>query len=344
MRAVVLREFGGPEVLQVEELPDPEPAPGEVLVRVSAVCIGRLLDLAARAGKLPFAKIEFPHVLGAESAGRVEALGEGVDEPAVGTRVAVSPVVTCGTCRFCSAGDEHVCPDLELFGIHRDGAYAEYIAVPEANVRPIPDDVSDADAAAIALSGATGRHQLDEAGVGEGTWVLVQAASSAIGSVTAALAVHRGARVIGTTRQDWKLDRIRELGVAAALNHEEEGFVEEVLRLTGGEGADVVVDNIGNPELWKKSVQATRRGGTIVTSGAFMGGQCDLDVRSLYTFSQRIIGLRTHDRQSFQRVWEDVDKGVRAPVDRTFPLDEASAAHEYVEGSENVGRVLLDLG
>lgn len=344
MRAVVFEEFGGPDVLRPTEVEVPEPGPDQVLVRVRATCIGRLLDLGARAGKVPFARIEFPHILGAEHAGEIAAVGSDVTGLSEGDRVAVTPVITCGTCRFCRGGDEHICPDLELLGIHRQGAYAEYTSVPSKNVRRIPDSVSFVDAAAIALSGAAGRHQLDVTGVGEGDWVLIQGGFSALGSVTAALAVHRGAKVILTTRSAEKAERSGGLDVAAVLDHQDGSFDEQVRELTGGDGVDVVVDNLGSPEVWERSMAVVRRGGTVVTSGAFLGGSVALDVRSLYTFSQRVIGLRTHDAASFERIWDDVAAGVRAPVDRTFDLDDAVEAHRYIEGSGNVGRVLLTVG
>lgn len=341
MRAVVFEEFGGPEVLRVMDVPLPDPGPGDVLIRVRVVCIGRLLDLGARAGKLPFARIEFPHILGAEHAGDVVAVGADVQHIAVGDRVAATPTIACGTCRHCLVGNEHICSTLRLKGIHENGAYAEYTVVPGHSVQRIPDDMSYEDAAAVALSGATGVLQLETAGQRPGDWVLVQGGFSAIGSVTAAVAAHLGSNVILTTRDPAKAERLSGLEVAATLDNQAEDFVDQVRALTGGAGADIVIDNLGDPDVWDRSLAALAPGGALVTSGAFLGGACRVDVRALYTLSKRIIGVRTHNRAAFGRIWEYAAAGVRAPVDRTFLLEEAVEAHRYVESSSNVGRVML---
>lgn len=341
MRAIAFEQFGPPEVLKEVELPDPEPGPGEVVVRVGAVSVGRLLDIGARAGKLPFARIELPHVLGSEHAGRVAALGEGVDGLAVGDRVAVFHVFTCGRCVHCRARREHVCPELELLGIHRQGAYAEYTKVPAENVHPIGEEVSDVDAAALTGSGPVAWAQFDAVDLREGQWVLVQAAGSALGSITAALALHMGARVIGTTRDPDKLESLQGLGMEAALNWTDDDFADRVGELTQGRGVEVAVDNIGNEALFAKTMEVLARGGTVVTSGAFLGGSPSVDLRSLYTLSQRIVGIRTGNPTSLAGLWKEVGRGLRPIVDRDFPLSQAAAAHAYVERNENLGRVAL---
>lgn len=341
MKAVVFEEFGPAEVLEVAEMPDPEPAEGEVLVRVGAVSIGRTLDIAARAGALPFAKIELPHIPGAEHAGVVAGLGGGTEGIAVGDRIAVSPVLTCGECRYCVRGHEDACPTLQLIGVHRFGAYAEYTAVPASNVHPIGDELGDVEAAALALSGPAAWGQLAEAGVAEGDWVLVQAGGSAIGSLTAALAAHHGARVIATSRQQWKREALSELGVEAALDWTEPGFTDAVNELTGGDGVDVAFDNIGSTEMWSSTIATLARRGTVVTSGAFVGDTVPVDLRALYTLGHRVIGVRTGNRASEAGLWEDVAAGFRPIVDRSFPLEQASAAHAYVESDRNFGRVAL---
>lgn len=341
MKAIVFDRFGPPQVLAESVLPDPEPSANEVVVRVGAVGVGRLMDIGARAGKLPFARIEPPHVLGAEHAGVVAAVGPEVASVAIGDRVAVFPVITCGVCRHCRAGRQHVCADMQMIGIHRQGAYAEYCKVPAANATVIEDDVSDIDAAALAGSGPVAWAQLQAVDVREGDWVLIQAAGSALGSITAAVAQHMGARVIGTTRSAAKLEQLERLGLEAALVWTDEDFADRVLELTGGQGVEVTVDNIGDHAMFATSLAVLGRGGRVVTSGAFIGAAPRVDLRSLYTLSQSIVGVRTGNPASVARLWEGVRGGLRAVVDRSFPLTRAAEAHTYVERDENLGRVLL---
>lgn len=342
MRAVVFEEYGGPEVLHPTELPEPDPGPDEVVVKVGAVSVGRTLDIAARAGRLPFAKLELPHVPGAEHAGEVVATGDRVaSEVAVGTRVAVFPVFTCGECTYCMRGRHDACPSLEIMGVHRQGAYAEYTAVAAENVQPIGDGLSDVEGAALALSGPVAWYQFEEAGVREGSWLLVQAAGSALGSLTVALGLHRGARVIATSRRQEKREALERLGVEAALDWTDAGFAEHVRELTGGAGVDVAIDNIGDEDMFRATLDVLGRAGAVICSGAFVGGAPRVDLRSLYTLSLRIVGLRTGNRASVAGLWREVDRGLRPVVDRTFSLDRASEAHAHVERDENLGRVAL---
>ncbi|WP_256974316.1 alcohol dehydrogenase catalytic domain-containing protein, partial [Rhodococcus sp. NCIMB 12038] len=185
MTAVTFREFGGPQVLQAESVPTPAITPNEVLVRVCAVSVGRLLDLVARSGRHPYAKFTFPHILGAEHAGIVAAIGANVDAVSVGDRVATFPVVTDPACPMAQAGYDELSPTLEIIGTHRQGAYAQFVAVPATNVFPVPADMSPVDAVAVALAGAVAMNQLTRAGFAEGQRVIVQGATSALGSTTA---------------------------------------------------------------------------------------------------------------------------------------------------------------
>ncbi len=342
MKAAVFHEFGPPEVLRCEEWPDPvPPGPGEIVVRVRAVSVGRLLDVGTRAGTNRYFRGTLPHVLGGEHAGEVVEVGAGVQGISVGDRVAVFNCLSCGSCGLCREGRDDVCPAAEMIGVHRQGAYAELSRVPAANATPIPDDLGFVEAAALALAGPVAWTQMEMAGLRSGDWVLVNGAASALGSTTALLACHLGARVIGTSRQAWKRDALVALGVEAALDATAEGFEQAVRDLTGGAGVRIVVEDIGSAEIWPRLQAVLARAGTIVSSGAFLGELLPLDLRSLYQQGQRLLGVRTATRQRVAAFWERIGSRLRPVLDRSFPLCEAAAAHRHLEAGANVGRVVL---
>jgi NADPH:quinone reductase-like Zn-dependent oxidoreductase len=341
MAAVVFAEFGPPEVLTLVSRPIPQPGPNEVLVQVAAVSVGRLLDITARAGNHPYAKFVLPHVLGAEHAGVVAAVGRDVADFEIGDRVAAFPAVTCGTCEKCRRGYDELCPSLQLIGTHRPGAYAQYVAVPVRNLHRVPEGISPVQASALALAGPVAVNQLTRAGFRPGDWVLVQGASSGLGSVTAALARHLGGKVIATSRVPAKRDRLRALSVEAVLDATEKGFAERVRELTAGHGVAVAVDDLGEPRIWAATMDALAVGGTVVSSGAFLGREVSVNLQRLYSLGQRIVGVRTGNLASIPPLWAAVEAGFRPVLDRSFPLADASAAHHYVESDSNLGRVAL---
>ena len=341
MLAVVMRAFGGPEVLELASMPTPRPAPGEVLVQVAAVSVGRLLDVAARAGRHPYQGFTFPHVLGAEHAGVVAAVGEGVDPGLVGQRVAAFPVVTDGTCRYCLAGYDEICTSLQLIGMHRPGAYAQYAVVPARNVHAVPASLSPAEVTSLALAGAVAMNQLFRAGFAPGQWVLVQGASGALGSLTAALVQHLGGHVIAGSRSSSRRDALLALGAEAVVDSQDDDLADEVRRITGGHGADIVVDNLGEPSVWQQSQASLAPGGALVCSGSFLGREADLDVQRLYLQGHRVLGVRTGNRASVAALWAEVDRGFRPVIDTTFPLADAEQAHRALESDQTIGRVAL---
>lgn len=343
MRAMLFRRFGPPEVLEQATVDTPRPGPGEALVQVAAVGIGRLLDLTARAGNHPYARIEPPHILGADHAGTVAALGEGVESVRIGDRVAVTPGVSCGSCAYCAEGREEVCDGLSVIGTHRPGAYAQYCAVPARNVHKVPDGIPASMAASLALVGPVAANQLTQAGLRSGQWVLVQGAASALGSTTAAYAKHLGARIIATSRSPQKREALAAAGADLVLDTIAHDFVERVREATGGHGVDIAVDNLGDPAIWDSTIDSLARGGTVVTSGAFLGGQVKIDLRRVYSDCHRIIGVRTGNSAAVRELWTQVAHGFRAVVDRSFPIARAADAHRYMEDDNSIGRVALTL-
>ncbi len=350
MRAVAFDRFGGPEVLHVVERPDPRPGPRDVLVRVEAVSVARL-DILTRTGRVP--GVVLPRVLGGEHAGVVEAVGSDVRDLAVGTRVVVFPVRTCGDCRWCRGDRADACPARVVLGVQTDGAYAELTAVPRSHVREMPDDLTAVDAAAAAMSGTLAHHQLAEAGAEPGDWVLVQAAGGGLGAVSALLAVRLGLRVIATSRTVDKRVALERHGVDAALDARDPGFAEAVMTLTGGAGVTAALDSVGDPTTFERTLAVLGRTGTVVVAGAGLRDPASeteagtaahsprLDLMRLYVQGQRISALSTSGVERFRAFWPLVEAGFRAPVDRSYPLAEAAAAHRRLERSENFGRVTL---
>jgi NADPH:quinone reductase-like Zn-dependent oxidoreductase len=344
VKAAVIREFGPPEVLKIEEVPEPRPGPDEVLVLVKAVRVGGLLDVGTRAGRNPFARITFPHVLGSDFAGDVVEVGSDVAQFAAGDRVAGVPFITCGLCHACSIGRDDACLNAQLVGVHRQGSYAEFVAVPAKVVRRIPDAVSYQQAAALALSGPVALTQLEIAGLKPGDWVLVTAAASGLGLVTSLVARRLGARVIATSRKDWKRELLQGHGFEAVLDTDSSDFVERITEVTGGEGVAIAIDNTSSATQFTKLLAVLSRLGVIVTSGALVAEPVSLDMRSLYLKSQSVIGIRTHTQAGLDGFWRLGQDGIEAHVDRTFPLDQVVEAHKYVEAERNFGRVLLTVG
>jgi NADPH:quinone reductase-like Zn-dependent oxidoreductase len=342
MRAIVIHEHGGPEVLQPADIPVPKPSSGEALVRVKAVSVNGFLDVSNRMGRVAFARYSFPHVLGSEHAGEVAALGPDAETAlAEGDQVVVSNRITCGSCANCRAGREEACLGLGVIGVTTPGAYAEYSVVPVANLRPLPAGMSHIEASAMIVNGPLAQHQLDLADAKAGDWVLVQAGASASGSMALRAAQHRACRVIATSRQDWKRDRLAELGADAVLDPGQEDFATVVKNVTEGNGAGVAIINIGDPQLWERTIESVANRGRIVTSGAMFGERAAFNARTFYEKSLTIIGVRTANRESTERCWAQIERGLRPVVDQILPLEHVADAHRRVEAGMNVGRVVL---
>ncbi len=342
MPAVVFRQFGPPEVLHVEEVSTPEPAPDEVLVQVRAVAVGRYLDVSARAGLHPFPGYRFPHILGAEHAGVIAAVGSAVEESRIGQRVAGFPNISCGRCPRCLTGEDDLCSQLQLLGMHRPGAYAAYVAVPARNVREVPSHIEPEPATALALAGAVILNQLAVCRFVPGQWVLVQGAAGALGLLSCSMIHHLGGRVIAMSRTAEKREQLAGLGFDAVLDPTATDVASTVLDLTSGAGADIVIDNLGDPASWATSVAVLASGGRLVSSGAFLGHDLPLDLRSLYIRGQHIIGVRTGNRASVEALWELVEAGYQPPsLCEAFEFTEAAEAHRLLEDNRNVGRVTL---
>ncbi len=340
MRAVIFEEFGAPSVLTLQDMPTPEPGPGEVLVRVASVGVNRL-DLMARQGQV--GKIPLPHISGSEVAGVVAAVGPGVSV-AEGVRVAVAPYLYCGQCESCLAGRETVCLKSDILGLRSMGGYAEYVVVPAASLVPIPDTVDDNQAAAVTLSTITAWHMLvDKVGVRPGDRVLVWAAGSGVGSAAVQIARLMGAEVIATAGDDQKLARAENaLGARWTINYRTENVAERMREITNKRGVDVVFEHLGQDTM-PISVKVLARGGKIVTCGTLTGSQATVDLWSLFAKELSLIGSYGGTRDNLRQVLALVGEGrLNAVIDRTYPLAEARSAQERLEARAQFGKILLN--
>jgi NADPH:quinone reductase-like Zn-dependent oxidoreductase len=340
--AVVLRTHGGPEVLARETIDLPDPGPREALVRVRAVALNHL-DLWVRRG-LPNLKLEYPHRLGADIVGEVEALGPGARGARVGERVVVAPATSCGVCERCLSGQDNLCRQYAILGEHTQGGYARHVVVPDANLLPYPGEVPFTQVAAVPLVFLTAWQMVVlKAQTRPGQTVLVQAAGSGVSSAAIQIAKLFGARVVATTGSDAKADRARALGADDVVNYGKQDFVAEVKRLTGKRGADVVIEHVGG-EVMAKSVLATASGGRIVTCGATTGFEPKIDLRHVFFRQIEILGSTMGPRGALFGILELVKQGALKPVvDRVLPLWDAAEGHRVLEAREAFGKVVLEV-
>ncbi|HKE18857.1 MAG TPA: zinc-binding dehydrogenase [Kofleriaceae bacterium] len=341
MKAVVLRRHGGPDVLELCDLPVPEPGPGEVRVAVRAVALNHL-DLWVRRGGPAF-HLEVPHPLGSDIAGVVDALGPGVTDVEPGARVVLSPGLSCGACRACLSGRDNLCPRYGILGETHPGGYVEYIAVPRQNLAPYPGELSFPEAAASILTFMTAWQMLvTRAGVRPGETVLVHGAGSGVGVAAVQIARMFGARVIATAGSDGKLARARELGADEVINYQTQDFVAEVKRMTARRGADVVFEHIGG-ETFAKSIRAAASGGRIAICGATSGFSPSIDLRHVFFRQISILGSTMASKGDLLEVLSHVGAGrLRPVVDRVLPLAEAAEAHRLLEARGVFGKLVLE--
>jgi len=341
MKAVRFHQHGGPDVLCYEDAPDPNLAPGEVVVRVRACALNHL-DLWGRRG-LPGIRIPMPHITGSDVAGDVVS-SAAADVP-VGRRVMLQPGVSCGGCIACLSGRDNECPRYEVLGyVNCAGGYAEYVTVPLQNLIPIPDGIDYVRAAAFPLTFLTAWHMLmTRARLTRGEDVLVLAAGSGVGQAAIQIAALHGARVFATAGSADKLDRARALGAFEVIDHHRQDIAEEIKRLTNKRGVDVVIEHVGEA-TWAKSVRALARGGRLVTCGATTGANGALNLSALFSKQLSILGSYMGTKGELLRAAPFFFAGQLKPViDATFPLREAANAHRRMEESGQFGKIVLEV-
>jgi NADPH:quinone reductase-like Zn-dependent oxidoreductase len=338
VRAVRIHDDGGPEVLSLDDVPVPEPGPGTALVRVRSASLNHL-DMWVRQG-LP--SVPKPRILGADASGIVEAVGPGVEGLDVGAAVTVNPGLYCGTCAACLAGDQTLCPRFQVVGEHTDGTHAEYVVLPARNLFPIPAGLSFDEAAAFPLVFVTAHRMLfHRARVQAGEWVLAWGVGGGVASAALVLATAAGARVIATSSSDEKLERARQLGAVATINHATGDVRAQVKEITGGAGVDLVVEHVGEA-TYETSLAVLAKGGRLVTCGATTGGGGKAGLHRIFWKQLTVLGSTMGSDSDFRALLRLIDASeVRPIVDRVFPLEEARQAHEHLEAGRQFGKVVL---
>ncbi len=339
--AMALSRHGGPEVLErvTLDLPD-DPGPRQVRVRVHAVAMNHM-DLWVRRGGPAF-KVDYPHRLGCDVAGVVEAVGPAARGARVGDRVMLQPGLSCGVCAACLSGRDNFCRSYKILGENAQGGYARHLDVPDTNLVPMGDALSFVDAAALPLCTLTAYQMVvHKAQLKRGQTALVHAAGSGVSAMVIQLAKLLGARVIATTSSPEKVERARALGADEVVVTNGGDFVAEVKRLTNKAGVDAVFDHVGGAVL-EASVLATAWGGRIVTCGATSGFEAKLDLRQIFFRQIELLGSTMGSKGDLLEASKLVASGALRPVvDRVVSLWEARAAHEALEARRAFGKIVL---
>jgi len=343
MKAAIFRQHGGPEVIEIADVPKPKPGPKEAVIAVRAAALNHL-DLWARRG-LPGLTLEFPHIGGSDLAGTVAELGDAVDGLELGTRVLVNPSLWCGRCEWCHRGEESLCVSYRILGEHINGGFAEYVAVPAQNVLPMPDDITFEEAAAVPLVYQTAWRGLISRGrLRPGETVLITGGSGGVSTAAIQIAKLAGAYVFAVTAGTEKVRRLEELGADVVIDREQADFSKEVWSATERRGVDLAFDAVGEA-VWPDLLRALARNGRLVTYGATTGPRGQIEIRLAFWKQLQIIGSTMSSRSEFEEVMGLVFQRELEPViDVVWSIEKARQAHERLEAGAQFGKIVLTLG
>jgi len=340
MKAAIIRAHGGPDVVEVAEVPDPQPGPGEVVLKV--LCAGlNHLDIWVRQGR-PGTSLSGSHVLGSDAVGVVAAVGEDVRTPKVGDEVIVNPGLSCGHCEFCARGDHSVCSDFGILGLSRAGTFAEYVVVPACNLYPTPGHLNAEQAGTLTLACLTAWRMLMTRGrVTCGECILIHGIGGGAALYALQLAKLIGAEVIVTSSSDEKLGSATQLGADHTINYKRQDVVECVRDVTDGRGVDLVIDSVG-AATWPIDFAVVRRGGRIVTCGVTTGPIAETNLQALYWNHLTICGSTMGSAEDFRQMLRAVTVNKLAPVvDKTYALEGVGEAMARMESGRQFGKIAL---
>ena len=342
MKANVIHQFGPPDVLKYQDVPDPQPRPGEVRVRVHAATVNRVLDVSLRAGKEMYRNPVLPLIPGVDCAGVIDAVGPGVTRRKVGDRVCAAGVMPLDVCpEDCNgyAGPEG------MMGIRRQGGFAELVCVPACTTKDVPAALDFRDAAVVMRHVPTAWNLLfNVAELKKGETVLIMGAGGNLGTVGIQLAKNViGATVIAAAGADDRCALGRSLGADYAVNYNTQDIQAEVMKITGGKGVNVIYDNIANSKVLPLAFMAIGMNGRLVTAGAHGGPHVSINFAHLYHKQITIRGRPGHKPEDIPKCFAAAAEGkVKPQIEKIMPLSQAAEAHRLVESGEVPGKIVLD--
>lgn len=342
MKAILFHTHGGPEVLQYTDFPDPQPKPGEALVRLRAAALNRV-DIFVRNG-WPGLKLEYPHIPGADGAGEVIALGEGASGLQVGDQVVINANLGCGECEACKSGRDNLCRNWHLLGETTRGTYCEFISLPVRQLYKIPNGFDHHKAAASALVYQTAWHSMVSRGeVKAGETVAVIGAGGGVNSASIQIAKYLGARVIVIGSNAQKLEQAQAIGADVLIDRsKEEDWSKALFLATEKRGVDVVVDNVGT--TFPMSLRSLKKGGRLLTVGNSGAPRFEIDNRFIFGKHLSILGSTMSTLAEFREVMDLVFTGKLQPIlDKTSPLKDAASAQERLWRGDNFGKITLNI-
>jgi len=340
MKAAVIHEHGDLNALKVEDVKEPKPGRGEVVLKV--LCAGlNHLDIWVRKGR-PGAQMKMPHILGSDAVGVVAAVGEDVQNPKVGDEVIIDPGLSCEHCEFCRQGQESLCVSFGLMGLSRPGTFAEQVAVPAGNCYPRPPRLSDEQAGAFALASVTAwRMLMTRAGLKPGETVLIHGIGGGVALWALQFAKLTGAEVLVTSSSEDKLSRAAALGADHTINYAKENVGKWVAEVTSGRGVDVAIDAVG-AATWPLDFTCVRKGGRIVLCGVTTGAKAETDLRALYWNQLTVMGSTMGSAEDFRQMVRAVTVNKLKPVmDEVFSLEKVRDATERMETGRQFGKIAL---
>ena len=343
MKTVQIHQHGGVEQLRYEERADPEiKSAGDAIVNLKAAALNHI-DIRIRRGCTGM-EVPLPHILGADGAGTVVAIGSAVKNLQLGAAVCLYPPRGCGQCEFCVTDREWLCVNLRVLGECEDGTYAEYVRVPARNCFPIPAGLSFTEAAAFPLVFLTvWRMLVTNADIKAGESILILGIGGGVAMAALQLAAAVGMRIIVTSSSAAKLTQAEQLGAAHGINYREADFAKEVRNLTAKRGVDVVVDCVGGAG-WVQSLASLAKGGRLITCGATAGARPQTNLRRIFWNDLKIFGSTLGSREEFGRVLEFLaQSGTKPIIDQVFPLKDAALAQARLEEGKQFGKIVLTM-